>query len=163
MGMAERISTAQLSSDLSDRPDRIADVDVIRATGMAAASHGLGVQLWRAKYSADARGLTAALFALRDRVARRFGLDQPAAETVAAGVVHHWLDDACDACGGTGYEPVPGTPMLSDRPCAVCGGTGRQRLAIEGPAAAWLLAEIASLERQAAGEIMRRLSDELDG
>jgi len=43
-------------------------------------------------------------------------------------------------------------------PCGACGGSGRAPLPVAGAQAAALLEHIASLERLAAADIMRRLS-----
>ncbi len=39
-----------------------------------------------------------------------------------------WLAPKCPACHGRCWEPIQGTPKLSNRQCRVCGGTGNRSI-----------------------------------
>jgi hypothetical protein len=160
MTSRQRIASAQNSGNLAERPDGIGDIDVVRACGAVAVSMPLGVSLWRLKYGGDGRELAAVFEGLADK-ARRKGFEGDVAALVAR-VVRHWIDDVCHPCKGRGYELIAGTPMLSDVACGSCKGKGRTELQDADEAARWLQDTIASLERQVAAAIMRKLSDEID-
>jgi hypothetical protein len=51
---------------------------------------------------------------------------------------------------------IEGTPVLNGEQCAECRGEGR--LTIQGEAEQALVEEIAALEREVAGNIMRKLA-----
>jgi hypothetical protein len=56
MSLLEKISSAQVSSNLGEKPvHQMGDVDVVRACGMAGATNGLGLSLYRLKYSGDVK------------------------------------------------------------------------------------------------------------
>ncbi len=153
----ERIDQAQGSRHLEEAPiEEIGDVDVLRAMGMAAQRQPLGVSLWRLRYSRARSELATVLEGLTAWACRN-GTDPELVPPVLA----HWLQDVCRVCEGRGYAVVDGTPMLSDVPCGACGGSGRAPLPVAGAQAAALLEHIASLERLAAADIMRRLSLQL--
>lgn len=163
MGLPERISRAQISSDLSERVNELADVDIIRVTGMVGAGQPLGVALWRCKYSGALRELPTIIDTLNGMLLGGGHADnETEAEQMVHRVVMHWLDDHCDACDGTGYERIAGTPALSDTQCPECHGQGRLKLLRETEGEKWLRTKIDAIEAQAAGEIMRRLREALD-
>jgi hypothetical protein len=39
-------------------------------------------------------------------------------------VIAYWLDQTCHQCNGLKFQPIPGTPTLSNRVCQACGGVG---------------------------------------
>ena len=152
MTSRERIGSAQQSSDLGEvHTDEIGDVDIIRACGMAGATNGLGLSIWRWRVGRDQRELRPIFEGL-------VALGH-AHETVIE-VLTHMSDDVCHPCEGRGYAVIPGTPMLSDDVCPECRGAGRR--AMTGRQELVLVELIEQFQRQVAGEIMRRLNTEMD-
>lgn len=153
----ERISRAQGSRDLGEVSlGEVGDVDIVRAMGMVAQVHPLGVSLWRCRYAGDMRELPAVLTGLMN-LAGRHGKDPE----VVPRVVRHWLDDVCGQCDGRGYKAIDGTPMLSDDLCPACEGSGRAPLASATADALWVLEQIAAAERMTAAAIMRKVALDL--
>ena len=128
MGMAEQITHAQLSGNLGEAKtaDELADVDVIRALGMIAATNPLGSAIWRVKY-AQVESLLPYVVESLSELAVRYGKAENVNEAreALARVIPFWLDDTCHECNGRGYAVMPGTPMLSDKACKACSGRGR--------------------------------------
>lgn len=154
----ERISKAQGSRNLSEVGlEEIGDVDIVRATGMVAQSHPLGVSLWRCRYAGDMRELPTVLTGLMD-LAGRHGRDPE----VVPRVLHHWLRDVCGQCDGRGYSVIEGTPTLSDDLCPSCEGSGRAPLPQATADALWVLEQIAAAERLTAAALMRKLALDLE-
>ena len=154
----ERISRAQTSKNLGEVGlEEVGDIDIVRAMGMVAQVHPLGVSLWRCRYAGDMRELPSVLTGLMN-LAGRHGRDPE----VVPRVVRHWLDDVCPACQGRGYETVQDTPMLSDDLCQVCDGTGRLGLPNATADALWVLEQIATAERLTAAAIMRKTALDLN-
>lgn len=154
----ERISRAQNSRNLSEVGlEEVGDVDIVRAMGMVAQVHPLGVSLWRCRYAGDMRELPSVLTGLMN-LAGRHGRDPE----VVPRVVKHWLHDVCGECQGRGYQTVEGTPMLSDDLCVTCEGTGRLGLANPTADALWVLEQIAAAERMTAAAIMRKTALDLE-
>lgn len=152
MTARERIGTAQYTDDLGEVGlDEVGDVDIIRACGMAAQKHPLGLSVWRWRVGGDQRELFAVAKGLVE-----LGHDQ----ALVAKVLAHMADDVCRHCHGRGYAVVPDTPMLSDELCVHCQGTGR--VPLTGDAERGLVEVIAKAEREIAGAIMRKLSRQLD-
>jgi hypothetical protein len=158
----ERISSAQDSANLGESAiDELADIDIIRACGMVGAKFPLGVSLWRLKYSGDSREFRSSLDGLVQVFDRRWPGHPEGSDTVVT-VVKHWLDDVCHACHGRGYETVPGAPVLSEKQCGVCNGEGRLKLPRTDEPAVWLAEQIAKMEREVAGAIMRKLAADME-
>ncbi len=112
MSLMEKISSAQVSSNLGEKPvHQMGDVDVVRACGMAGATNELGLSLYRLKYSGDVKEFPKVVDGLLTMVRSRW-FDVDGHATVNA-VLVHWLDDICNSCSGRGYAVVPGTPMTS--------------------------------------------------
>ena len=154
----ERISQAQGSKNLGETGlEEVGDVDIVRAMGMVAQSHPLGVSLWRCRYAGDMRELPGVLTGLMN-LAGRHGKDPQEVPRV----VRHWLQDVCEHCQGRGYLPVAGTPVLSDDLCPVCDGSGRAPLANPTPDALWVMEQIAAAERLTAAAIMRKVALDLE-
>jgi len=157
MSLLEKISSAQGSSNLGEKPQhQTGDVDIVRACGMAGVNNNLGLSLYRLKYSADVREFHNVLEGLQALVRSRF-VDDDEVKTVYD-VLNHWLDDICDPCHGRGYAVVPGTPMLGDIPCGVCNGTGHVKL-VSSDVAQWLFEEIGRMEREIAVAIMHKIKE----
>jgi hypothetical protein len=155
MSLIEKLSTAQSSSNLSERPvHQIGDVDVVRACGMAGVSNAFGLALWRFKFGGDEKELGRVATGAWEMLQKRYPSDDNLRRV--HDVIAHWLDDLCHPCHGRGYLSVPGTPMLSDTPCEQCGGTGRVKLQADD-AAKWLLEEMDKMEREIAVAVMRRI------
>jgi hypothetical protein len=146
--MKERIVSAQTSSNLGESlVNDLGDIDVVRACGMAGQSNPLGLSIWRWRYAGDERELWKVAEGL---VAR----GRPA--LLVMRVLHHLADDVCKVCWGRGYGVIEGAPVLNGEQCVDCRGTGR--LEIQGEAEQALVEEIAALEREVAGNIMRKLA-----
>lgn len=160
--MKHRISSAQGSDDLGEVGlEDIGDVDIVRACGMVANKHPVGMALWRLKYGGDHRELGNVVLALIALMGRKGWTGEHVPGLVSA-VVKHWLDDVCPSCFGRGYDVMPGSPMLSDAPCGTCNGQGRLPLPVRDEPATWLMETIAKLERETAAAIMRKLNREMD-
>lgn len=158
MSLSEKLSTAQHSSNLSERPvHQLGDVDVIRACGMAGATNGFGLSLWRLKFSGDDKELGRVATGAWEMLQKRMP-DEKNLERVHK-VIAHWLDDLCHPCHGRGYLSVPGTPMLSDTPCEHCKGNGRVKLEADD-AAMWLLEEMLKTERAIAVAVMHKIKED---
>jgi hypothetical protein len=157
MSLMEKISSAQVSSNLGEKPiHQMGDVDVVRACGMAGSSNDLGLSLYRLKYSGDVKEFPKVLNGLLTMVRSRW-FDVDGNKTVNE-VLSHWLDDICHPCHGRGYAVVPGTPMLGDVPCGACNGTGRVKL-VSSDAALWLFEEVGRMEREIAVAIMHKIKE----
>lgn len=162
MKVRERISSAQGSDNLGEvQLDELGDIDIVRACGMVGAKFPLGVSLWRLKYSGDSREFRSALDGLAEMMEKRWAEGVDVTDVVVQ-VVKHWLDDVCHACNGRGYEMVPGAPVLSEKQCGVCGGEGRVKLPRTDEPAQWLQEQIARMEREVAGAIMRKLAADVE-
>lgn len=153
MSLRERIGTAQHTDNLGEgRGDQLADVDIIRASGLAGARDPLGLSIWRWRVGGDQREIRSVAEGL---IAR--GWDA----VLVARVLTHLSNDRCGHCEGRGYKLLPEVPVLSDEMCGVCSGTGRAPL--HGAQERELAEVIAGHERSIAGAIMRRLAREMDG
>jgi hypothetical protein len=152
----DRIASAQRSSRLGESPSgELADIDYVRATGLAAIDHGLGISLWRLKFSDDVRELRNVMIGLSELFVRRFSVDPTESLPDALG---HWLTSVCPGCAGRRYLVVPGTPMLSDVECPSCGGTGTPEITAS-PQTKWLIETIVRLEQAASSSVLRKLQD----
>lgn len=146
--MKERIVSAQTSSNLGESlVNDLGDIDVVRACGMAGQSNPLGLSIWRWRYAGDEREL----WKVADGLVAR---GRPA--LLVMRVLHHLADDVCKVCLGRGYGVIENTPVLNGEQCTECRGEGR--LTIQGEAEQALVEEIAALEREVAGNIMRKLA-----
>lgn len=135
MTTLERITHAELSSDLSAKP-YISDVDILTAVGMAGIRNPGWLAVFRLKYLNDWESATEAKDQFRrwaKRSMERRGMDIKAIDRAAEQALEHWIDDTCHPCKGHGYSMVPGTPHLSDVECQKCRGSGRKP--IKGPLA----------------------------
>lgn len=152
MTSRERISMAQYTDDLSERPsNELGDVDIVRACGMAGAANPLGLSIWRWRYGGDQREIFHVAKGL-------MGLGH-SGELVGR-VLAHMANDVCVHCEGRGYELLPDAPVLSDELCVHCHGTGRRQL--EGEAERDLQEAIARMEREIAASIMKKLAQQME-
>ena len=128
MKIIDRYSSAINSSNLkSETKTNLSDVDVITAAGMAAKYEPLGIALAR-MLAGGSRGDVVEIlscmafersFKIRTRITRVQSND------LAKAVLAWYRDGACQPCGGTGYELIPGVPSLSANQCKHCRGTGK--------------------------------------
>ena len=152
MTSKEKITSAQTSKNLGETPSYdLGDIDIIRACGMAGQSNPLGLSIWRWRYAGDTREVF--------KVAE--GLIAKGYETrVVYVVLDHLANDVCKVCKGRGYGTIEGAPVLNGEVCVDCRGTGRRPL--DGEKEQALVELIMGLEREIAGNIMRRLAQDLD-
>lgn len=131
MSALERLAVAMSSKNLT-LDDTRRDVDYIIAAGISASWHGpVASSLLRLHASTSMTDLKVASASVQGLVAklntrRNWGLTPAQVEAVASKALAHHVTPACLACGGHGYELVPGTPTLSSVACASCHGTGRR-------------------------------------
>jgi len=149
---------AEQSSDLSEDG---ADIDFVRAAGLAGVRKKLGSYLPRflASGGHDCREAVIQMLvsALADVYPQLTKLERRA---VATGAAYLYLVPRCPACHGRAFELQPDTPMLSDRPCKCCDGTGRNELeCVEKlkPALAWCQNGLLSAEEQYSSAVGRKL------
>jgi len=159
MALTERLASSQMTSDLGEVVTGLGDVDYIRAAGMVSQKHPLGMALFRLKYSEVVGEAMFCRDGLVDLLVKRKNLDRDKALHAAERVLIHYLSDRCDHCGGTGYQVIPGTPTLSDQACPVCKGQGIVKLKTKNDDELWLQGQIALMESDAAGAVMRKLRD----
>lgn len=159
MAMTERLASSQNTSDLGEHATGLGDVDYIRAAGMVAQKNPLGMALFRLKYSEIVEEALYCRNELAKLLVERRGTARADAIIAAEKVLMHYLGDRCDDCGGTGYQVIPGTPTLSDVACPVCKGHGVIKLATKNQNELWLQTQIAIMESDAAGAVMRKLRD----
>lgn len=140
--MAERITTTERvaraydSTDLSSESyqlNRIKDVDVLTATGIAASREQLASAIMGVYSAGTATSLRRAresvLVITQKLCARRgWGLDDEAITKVAMLSLVHHVAPACRHCHGRGYHTIPGAPALSNRQCSHCKGTGKHQI-----------------------------------
>ena len=128
--IAERYATATEATDLTLRNERSTAVDVLTAAGMVGAKHALALSLWRWAHGGDNNArhdVLSGLLVWMRRQATKRNWQRVRAGTMARVVLvvaEHYHSPACTVCSGHGYEPINGTPHLSDTPCPVCHGTG---------------------------------------
>ena len=152
MTSRERLGMAQGSRNLGEvELDAIGDIDIVRACGMAAQQHPLGLAVWRWRVAGDRREAITVARGLVD-----LGYE----EQLVGETMRHLLNDSCGHCLGRGYALIPGTPMLSDAVCPHCDGTGRTQP--ENDDARHLVEVVARIERLMADAVMCRLRDEME-
>ena len=181
----DRYSRATHSHDLrgTGGVDRIADVDVLGAAGIAAKRTPLGIALLRlqAGDGGSAEAVAAELASMawskarsdhvklkRERVAQEGEHVLPvvggAVRAYLARAVLAWHSDGrCKVCGGHGFLPAvgelgAGRTVLGDEQCQACHGTGRvpfdpQFRRDQVPIARWALDLIERQVGRAAGQL----------
>jgi len=129
MAFDEKIVRASTSKNLRHL-ERPCDVDVLGASGMAAANQGLGHWAFRVKFLRE----PSILHRLRDRVramvvgrarTRRIRAKVGVLHSIADAAVAWWVNDICPRCKGVQFEKAGQT--LSTRACHTCRGTGKRR------------------------------------
>jgi hypothetical protein len=134
MSILDKLSSAETSSDLQHHAERLCDIDIIGAAGLAASSNPLHMALYRVKYLHDMTELDQSkrIFILWSRrIMLKRKLNPASANRIGVQALKSWLHDVCLSCNGQKYQVVPGTPSLSDKPCQRCSGTGRNN--VTGP------------------------------
>ena len=137
-GIAERVGKALARGDMRQysRAGRIlygADIDTVGALGLVGIQEPLADAIFRLKNANDPRSYDGALAGVC-RLARslntrqRWRYNRKRLAWMARSVLDYWLMDGCPACTGLGYEVIPGTPHLSDRPCQACHGSRKRAM-----------------------------------
>jgi len=169
MGVIEKYSRSINSSNL--RSDELHyEADSLAAVAMVDLStEGLGGLLFRVKYGNDATSYNTLLMAWKDKVARKAELRKwprhITARKVAEISLSYWINDACEACEGRGYEMLPNSPVLSDEPCRCCKGEKKKPLVCE---ANWrdyildMLEDLDEMARFSAGRAMQKLARDME-
>ena len=166
--LLERYSSAVNSSDLSVNPNTSwSDTDVLGAAGVAGKYEPLGVALTRLFADGKAQDSLTILADMAFKRARtlRLKLSRLQASDVSRAVLGWYRHGSCQACGGTGYRTIPGTPIQGDE-CPQCGGTGHIPFDIQFPQevrglARWLSGEIDRAQVAAGGAAMAILAPNL--
>lgn len=155
-GLGELVGVAVNAPKLLMVPGHMGPLDLVAALGYASRallakatdlpellSAVLAPKLWRAKYGYDHEAVVLCVLLFEQRLLCRPYLteielaDAGIVRRFAAQVVHEWLSDACDTCGGSGWLEVGKRGNLL-RPqgryrnsklqrCGACRGTGRRR------------------------------------
>lgn len=141
----ERYTTAITADNLKmDTREHasIGDVDVLTAAAWAPARLGSALLRLASEYARPVRlqGMSASdaillmgqlktLPDVRRELSiqlKAWGHDKPTDAALA--IIAWWLNKVCGKCHGRGYDVVPGTARLSDKPCRACDGSGEARL-----------------------------------
>lgn len=147
----ERYSSAVNSGNLSVKADTTwSDTDVLGATGLAGRYEPLGVALTRLFADGKTEPTLSILAEMAFKRARtlQMKLTRVQAGDVSRAVLGWYRHGACQPCGGTGYQVIPGTPVQGDE-CPRCRGEGRI------PFEAQFATEYRELARWLSGEIDR--------
>lgn len=150
----DTLAYALTGTNLRDVDTKVMPLDYVRAAGVAAKDHSLGLSLFRCKYSGQHKELKKAFECLCERYER----------VVVEQVLGHWLFDACPACDGRGHPVFEGTPVCDDDvDCEMCHGAGTLP-----PPKGWgqwhakLWNEIGDMTYMAGAAVMQQLSDDID-
>lgn len=164
MGVAERFTTAIMSTNLTSDPRTdYSDSDVIGAYGLLAKDNPLGVAL--ARLMAGGKSASAKE-ALVDLAIFKSGKDGRRVSAEYAGlivdeVLAWYFFGTCQVCQGHGHPVLPGTKTLSDEVCPHC-VNGRVDLLHAIPKkrhdlALWLSSQIDASVGGVGGQAMRKL------
>ncbi len=123
MGVAERFSTAIMSTNLTSDPRTLySDSDVIGAYGLLAKSNPLGVALARLLAGGKSASAKEALVEMAiwksGKDGRRVSLEY--AGLIVDEVLAWYFFGTCQVCQGHGHPVLPGTKTLSDEVCPHC-------------------------------------------
>jgi hypothetical protein len=173
MRITERYSSAIKSSNLkSVEATTYSDSDVIGAYGLASKKHPLAVALTRLLAGDNhASGQVVEILSqmTRDRAGRTGVtlLVHTQAVDIARAVLAWYRNGTCTACGGHGYEVLPGTPSLSNVECGACKGTGKILFDRQFPhqqraLATWLLNQVETQLSTAGPAAMAMLAPRLE-
>ena len=109
------LAIALTGANLRDSDEKVTMLDHVRAAGVAARQHELGLALFRCKFSGQHKELKRSFECLCERYERH----------VVEQVLGHWLFDACPDCQGRGHPVFEGTPVCDDDViCITCKGAG---------------------------------------
>jgi hypothetical protein len=175
MTIIDRYASAIRTSNMDSRanPDEtiIEDADVIGAAGFASKDHPLAMALTRLlsgdNHAAD--HIVTILADLAQGKARflKLAVGRTIAVDMARAVLAWHRHGTCTACGGHGFELIPGAPAVSATQCSVCDGTRKMPFGREFPApirvvAFWLLAEVEREQSRAGPAAMDRLAKRME-
>lgn len=167
----ERYGNAVEASDLTLRFERGGPVDVLIAAGMVGAKHPMCLSVWRWIYGGDNHERHTVLVGLvnwmRWQSTRRKWNKCRDLVQVTVTVADWYQHRICQACGGTRYMVIEGTPTLSDIPCPVCHGSGEHSLdkMLVGYGSEWiargheLRAYLDGLVGEAAGKMLQKTAN----
>jgi len=166
----DRYSSAVQSSNLKPDPLSImSDLDVLAAAGLASQKHQLGIDLTRLFSGGRVEPVVETLADLVMGRAHYLAIKMPRVKAVDIGkaVLAWYRYGTCQPCGGTGFQRVTGTPMLSEINCTHCAGSGKlpfeQQFQHEvRPLAVWLRAEIDFAQQRAGQAAMKKLAPRLE-
>lgn len=123
---AEQYASAATTSDMTLRSHAQGAADVIIAAGFA--QRTFGHALARLRSERDSSGADPARcpsWGLVVKVITARIRQRQAVDLEAGPLIRWWLNPTCKACGGGGYELVPGSNRQSARKCKACGGRGK--------------------------------------
>jgi hypothetical protein len=175
MTLIDRYSSAVRASDLRNdsEPDITLNThtDILGAFALASKTNPLAVAL--ARLFCGDNGASAEIVNILAQMAwdkghaMRITLKRTQAQDLASAVVAWHRDGNCKACGGHGFELIPGAPAVSDRLCIPCSGTrkvpfGPEFAPMIRPIAWWLSAEIEREQSRAGPAAMAKLASALD-
>ena len=136
--IAERVGKALSRGDMRQysRTGRVlsgADIDTVGALGLVGIQERLADAVYRLKYANDPKSYDSALagvcgLARSLNTRQRWRYNRKRLSWMAKSVLDYWLADGCPTCTGVGYEIIPGTPHLSDRPCQACHGSRKRTM-----------------------------------
>jgi len=132
----ERLAAAFSASDLTLR-EGACSLDAVIALGVVGASSGKGASaLLRLAFDNDVTAIKAARRATIDKAKHLNATSRQGWKiarfkeliAISEAALSLYLHPTCPACRGRKFEPIPGTPALSDRACKTCHGSGRHPL-----------------------------------
>jgi len=151
----ERMSAAVVSGNLAHSNERLRDVDVLHAMGVAAARVGACHALLRYDLTQDKRDIPNAVNATMSLVAelaRKKGwpMHVMRRRQIAHAVVLQYVSPACPTCDGRGLIGVDRSEpeKYHPRSCPTCGGSGKR--------------ELPKQHQRETREVLRRLEAEMD-
>ena len=157
--IAEHYSRARNTSNLkSEARTAMSAADILGAAGMAAQEHSDALLMWSVMYGGKSSQKMQLLSGLEERVCGHMLRNKlPGnAREIAMEVMAHYLYAQCQACGGAGYQIIPGTITRSDNPCPECGGSGKPHMP-SGDAWQWLHKYVSILLAKAAGKVLDKI------
>lgn len=163
-GIQELYSVSRNTSNLKSAPRTTrSPADVIAAAGMAAQDNEIAMLLWGVTFQGKATQKWMLVDALENKLAGKMFKERWKGSTrhIVQEVLAWHLHGVCQPCGGRGYSAIKDTPMLSDDLCNHCGGTGKVPIPLD-EAYGWLSDQLARLTAIAGGEVMKKLSVDMD-
>ena len=180
MGITEKYARSTQSSNLRDN-DINHNCEPLRAVALSEGAniHKIGHLLMRVKYANDHTSYNALMekwvaIVEKKATSRKWPKNIVATKVANISLVH-FLNDGCQICtgkrddsaqsDGLTHLPLPGTWVLSDEACPACDGTGKKALQCPqnySECVEDMLDALAGIEKDAAGNAMRRLAAEMD-